>query len=229
MSRYYLFHEVISDVNELPSGFARKVSKYVLSFTDFTKAIEKLNPDVDILTFDDAGWSQEEAIRLANSKGFRTILFVPTSFIDKEGFMSKQSIIDIASNTLNIIGCHGHSHIMSFMTGERWKKEINNLRDAKNEYGFVNFDYLALPGGTLNMDFIKAYKDNISEKPRVFHSGNSNMLVQFLNDEILWMSRCQVLDSNVKKRGSSYFVREIKTILKQLYYGKIIKYSKRQF
>lgn len=219
--RYFMFHEVLGTLEALPSGFAQEKTKYVLYSTDFDKVLSMLNPKLDILTFDDGGISQYDAIRRANYYGFSTILFMPTQFIGKDHFLSDRDLRELTSCSLNKIGCHGHRHNMATFTPEELEEEIKSIVEQVNNRNYIDFQYLALPGGTLNMDFVNLYKKYVHRDVKVFHSCSSNLVVSKMFPYIDWCPRVQVLDSNIGKRGFTFCIRELKSITKQIYYGKV--------
>ena len=82
---------------------------YDLSIENFISLIDsisvKINPKDLIITFDDGFNSIVPAVEYSLKKGYKTIAFIISDYIDKDGFLSKKDIKYIHS-----IGCTIGSH-----------------------------------------------------------------------------------------------------------------------
>lgn len=221
-TRYLLFHEVdfLEKRECYPIGFQIEKNKYVLDKETYSLILRQEDPNKVVLTFDDAGYSQYDAIKLANQYGFRTILFVPIAFIDKPSFMTFKQIIDLNKSNLNIIGVHGFNHRMDALNSFDAIHEVNSLRDASLKYNFINFHHLALPGGTFNMHFMRLYNEAFQHRVNFYHSGSFNLVVNWIAPKWIFKSRLQVIDKGYNLYDIKLIYRELKTIVRQIYYGK---------
>ena len=221
-TRYLLFHEVdfLEKSECYPIGFQMKKNKYVLDKETYSSVLRHEDPNKVVLTFDDAGYSQYDAIKLANLHGFKTILFVPIAFINQPTFMTFEQIIDLSKNNLNIIGVHGFNHRMDSLNSHDAKREVNLLMDASLKYDFINFHHLALPGGTFNMNFMRLYNEAFQQRVNFYHSGSLNSIVNWIAPEWMFKSRWQVIDEGYSRYNIKLIYRELKTIIRQIYYGK---------
>lgn len=92
------YHQFTDDYNDYK--FSRMYSRFR----------EDLDTKVfDVVTVDDAHWSSRKAFEMMRDRNHRGILFVPTSLIGEDGYLTWKEISLISQ--FHEIGNHSHNHI----------------------------------------------------------------------------------------------------------------------
>ena len=102
-----------------------------------------------IFTFDDGGISAVKTIApILEKYQFKGIFFIPTAFIEQDGFLSEADINTLHKNG-HIIGSHSHSHPtkMNRMPYEDIVKEWQTSSSILSEIISSSIEYASVPGG----------------------------------------------------------------------------------
>tara|TARA_B100000886_G_scaffold335209_1_gene291922 strand:+ start:7151 stop:7873 length:723 start_codon:yes stop_codon:yes gene_type:complete len=153
---------------------------YDLKIETFTSLIDfiskEIKPTKITLTFDDGFKSIIPAVEYAMEKGFITIAYIISDYIDKDGFLSRNDI-----KYLNRIGCiigsHSKSHRdLSKLAGDLLKTElIESKRELEKIIG-EDVNHFSFPYGAYNKYAKRAaktiYTFNAISKPNFFKEKN---------------------------------------------------------
>ena len=153
---------------------------YDLSIESFISLInfisEKINPRKITITFDDGFKSIIPAVEISLKKGYKTIVFIISDYIDKDGFLSEKDI-----KYLHSIGCkigsHSKSHKdLSKVKNDILKTELIESKKVLERITGVKVNYFAFPYGSHNKLSIKKakniYKFNAISRPNFFKEKN---------------------------------------------------------
>lgn len=151
-------------------------SFYDISIENFISLIdflsEKINPKKTIITFDDGFKSIIPAVEHSLKKGFKTIAYIISDYIDKDGFLTKKDI-----KYLNSIGCTIGSHSKSHRDLSKAEEDILiiELLESKKileEIIGLKVKHFSFPYGSHNKFSIKKaksiYEFNALSRPNFF-------------------------------------------------------------
>jgi len=153
-----LFHEV----GERGGGFAHSASKYRLrkkDYLNFLDVFSRYPQDEHLITFDDGGKSNLDAVEAASDYNFTIKIFIPTAFIGKKGFMSEGEILDLAQISNVEIGSHSVNHPDFFNILTRSEQMIEMIDSKKRLEDILQNDVkeFSIPGGiAFNSSFVLA-------------------------------------------------------------------------
>ena len=137
---------------------------------------ERINPREITITFDDGFKSIIPAVEISLKKGYKTIVFIISDYIDKDGFLSEKDI-----KYLHSIGCtigsHSKSHKdLSKVKNDILKIELIESKKVLERITGVKINYFAFPYGAHNKLSIKKakniYKFNALSRPNFFKEKN---------------------------------------------------------
>ena len=153
---------------------------YDLKFEKFISLIDfisnKINPKKITLTFDDGFKSIIPAVEYSLNKGFITIAYIISDYIDKDGFLTKKDIKYLYSIGC-IIGSHSKSHRDLSKVGKDLLKIelIESKRVLENIIG-VEINHFSFPYGAHNKYVMRKaktiYKFNAISRPNFFKENN---------------------------------------------------------
>lgn len=143
-------------LHELDPSPNPKYSYYTLpeaAFRDIARRIELMHPGKILYTFDD-GYSSDLEVSLpileevgAVSRG---CFFLTTSWIGKEGYMTKDQVRHLSSHPVTI-GTHGHTHaFFDKMTDKELSGELAVSRRIIEGITGKPVDALSVPGGNFD-------------------------------------------------------------------------------
>lgn len=162
-----LYHDVIEgndpDVSGLPG---KNPAEYKISRNEFDRHLAAVGnalrspvvtdpccPDSStppvMFTFDDGGISCYELIAPAlEAKGWKGIFFIPTDYIDKKAFVSREQIRELHSRG-HVIGSHSCSHPkkISECSQEQLQKEWCTSLEVLSDILQKPVTYASIPGG----------------------------------------------------------------------------------
>ena len=109
---------------------------------------EKCLEKFAVITFDDVPLdAYENAIPILKELQIPFTFFVTTSFLEKEGFVSKEQLVDLDRNcTLCTIGSHTITHPKLRRVSDSFEELIGSKRQLETMLGH-SVDYLAYPYG----------------------------------------------------------------------------------
>lgn len=110
----------------------------------------KSNIKFAVVTFDDVPYSMySNAYPILQALQIPFTLFITTSYLDKDGYLSKLNLKTIASNNLCTIGAHTVSHpVLNKLKNSREEME-NSKKELENIIG-KKIEFLAYPYGRRN-------------------------------------------------------------------------------
>lgn len=162
-----MYHDVVDRAGTSPSGFrGAAADAYKLERAEFElqlEAIARITPPVSVelvaeqwdsrrpvfLTFDDGGSSAGATIAASlERRGWRGHFMVPTEFIGRPGFLTREQIRGLRHRG-HAIGSHSCSH-PHFMASCRWDellKEWSTSADVLSEILEERVSVASVPGG----------------------------------------------------------------------------------
>tara|TARA_B100001989_G_C24524919_1_gene458080 strand:- start:259 stop:981 length:723 start_codon:yes stop_codon:yes gene_type:complete len=153
---------------------------YDLSIENFISLIDylgnKINPEKIIITFDDGFKSIIPAVEKSLKKGYKTIVYIISDYIDKEGFLSKKDIKYLYSIGCKI-GSHSKSHKdLSKVNNDILKLELTESKKVLEKIIGEEVIHFAFPYGSFNKFSIKRakniYKFTAISRPNFFKEEN---------------------------------------------------------
>jgi peptidoglycan/xylan/chitin deacetylase (PgdA/CDA1 family) len=146
----YLFRWMFHKIDPTPNPAYSYYTLPEAAFRDIARKIETLQPGRVLFTFDD-GYSSDLEVSLpileeagAVSRGH---FFITTSWIGKEGYMTRTQIRQLASRPVSI-GTHGHTHgFFDRMTDKEITEELSVSRQIVEGITGKPVDTLSVPGG----------------------------------------------------------------------------------
>jgi peptidoglycan/xylan/chitin deacetylase (PgdA/CDA1 family) len=146
----YLFRWMLHKIDPSPDP---PYSYYTLpeaAFRDIAQRIELQHPGKIIYTFDDGHSSDLEiSLSILEEVGAvsRGCFFITTSWIGKEGYMTKDQVYSLANRPVSI-GTHGHTHgFFDKMTDKELAEELSVSRQIVEGITGRQVDALSVPGG----------------------------------------------------------------------------------
>lgn len=161
-----MYHDIVSQ-KDIKSGFQNKSS--VMYNTDSSLleqqilAIKNQGGGIEnvVYTFDDGGVSLFNlGVPVLDRYGIKGVFFIPTAFIGKCGFMSKEQIVELHKSG-HIIGSHSHTHpsnIASLKYDDivlEWKTSLDILSEILGE----TIDTASIPNGYCSSKVLRAAKE----------------------------------------------------------------------
>ena len=153
---------------------------YDLSIENFISLIDsisvKINPKDITITFDDGFNSIVPAVEYSLKKGYKTIAFIISDYIDKDGFLSKKDIKYIHSIGCTI-GSHSKSHRdLSKVQNDILKIELIESKKVLEKIIGEKVNHFSFPYGANNKFSLKKakniYKFNAISRPNFFKEKN---------------------------------------------------------
>ena len=155
---HYLFRWMLHRIDPSPNP---PYSYYTLPEADFreiAQRIETQHPGKILYTFDD-GYSSDLEVSLpiledvgAASRGF---FFITTSWIGKEGYMTKEQARSLSKYPVSI-GTHGHTHgFFARMSDKELAGELSVSRQIMEGITGKPVDALSVPGGKFDDRLVK--------------------------------------------------------------------------
>lgn len=126
-----------SDRNHLRAITMSKLDLIILSYHEFNEEFSEypfsrmycqFREDIetktyDLITIDDAHQSCLKAFEMLKDRNIRGMLFVPTSLIDQEGYLTWPQVVRVSEH--HQIGNHSHNHInLQTLKADEVKEEI---------------------------------------------------------------------------------------------------------
>ena len=155
---HYLFRWMLHKVDPSPNPL---YSYYTLPegvFRNIARRIESQHPGKILYTFDD-GYSSDLEVSLpileevgAVSRG---CFFITTSWIGKEGYMTKDQVRQLSNRPVSI-GTHGHTHgFFDRMTDKELAEELYVSREIVGGITGKPVESLSVPGGKFDARLAK--------------------------------------------------------------------------
>jgi len=146
----YLFRWMLHKIDHSPDPPYSYYTLTEAAFRDIAQRIESQHPGRILYTFDD-GYSSDLEVSLpileevgAVSRG---CFFITTSWIGKEGYMTKDQVRQLSNRPVSI-GTHGHTHgFFDKMTDRELAEELSVSRQIVEEITGKPVDVLSVPGG----------------------------------------------------------------------------------
>ena len=196
---------------------------YDLKFEKFISLIDfisnKINPKKITLTFDDGFKSIIPAVEYSLEKGFNTIAYIISDYIDKDGFLTKKDIKYLHSIGC-IIGSHSKSHRDLSKVGKDYLKTelIESKRKLEKIIG-EEVNHFSFPYGEYNK-YVKRkakniYQFNAISRPNFFREKNilGRISINSLNcdrhDDILNLLRKKLVYKYVLRLFISFILKKI--------------------
>tara|TARA_B100001248_G_scaffold221335_1_gene177463 strand:+ start:759 stop:1481 length:723 start_codon:yes stop_codon:yes gene_type:complete len=167
-----IFHSFNNNPNS-DRFYDLKIENFI-SLIDFIS--QKIKPTKITLTFDDGFKSIIPAVEYSLRKGFKTIAYIISDYIDKDGFLTKKDIKYLYS-----IGCIIGSHSKSHRDLSKIGKDIlkNELLESKRVLEKIigeEVNHFSFPYGAYNKYAIRKaktiYKFNAISRPNFFKQKN---------------------------------------------------------
>ena len=100
------------------------------------------------LTFDDGTEDHHERVLpLLAERGWRAMFFVPTTHLDRPGFVTRAQLRAIA-DAGHIIGCHGHDHLrLDRMSDAEIQRQLETSLGILRDVTGQPVEFFAPPGG----------------------------------------------------------------------------------
>ena len=119
------------------------------------------------VTIDDGGKSSLEIARFLTRFNIRGIFFIPSLYINKEGFLDSQEIIEL-HRLGHLIGSHSHSHPTPFcrLSSAEIKRETVTSTSILSEIIGDEVTHFSIPGGEINR---KCLNDVATSDGRIRH------------------------------------------------------------
>ena len=141
-----------------------------ISLIDFLS--KRIEPNQITITFDDGFESIIPAVEYALKKGFKTIAYIITDYIDKEGFLSKNNILYL-HNIGCIIGSHSKSHKdLSKVSNDIVDFELKESKNFLEKIIGIEVNHFSFPYGSHNKYLLNKvrniYKFNAISRPNFF-------------------------------------------------------------
>ncbi len=166
-----MYHDVL-DHKLLRSGFQNpEAHKYKIEKRIFEEQIEIISRNIEtnkidknnlFLTFDDGGISFIDIIApILEKYGLKGYFFITTNFINKEGFISRENIMELYRRG-HFIGIHSHTHPqnISLLREDQiryeWEKSLKILRDILKK----DILYASIPGGFFSKRSLSVLQEN---------------------------------------------------------------------
>lgn len=147
---HYLFRWMLHKVDPSPNPLYSYYTLPEAAFRDIARRIESMHPGKILYTFDD-GYSSDYEVSLpileevgALSRG---CFFITTSWIGKDGYMTRDQVRQLASRPVSI-GTHGHTHgFFAKMTDKELAGELSVSRQIVEGITGRPVESLSIPGG----------------------------------------------------------------------------------
>jgi len=220
-----IFHSFNNNPNS-DKFYDLKIETFI-SLIDFIS--EKINPTKITLTFDDGFKSIIPAVEYAIEKGFITIAYIISDYIDKDGFLSKSDIKYLYSIGC-IIGSHSKSHRDLSKLGVNLLKTelIESKRELEKIIG-EDINHFSFPYGAYNKYAKRKaktiYTFNAISRPNFFDE--KNIIGRISINSLNCNRHNNVLELLRKKISYKYVIRLfISKILKKFLPNKIYIFLK---
>ena len=196
---------------------------YDLSIREYISLIDFLGKNIDpknlTITFDDGFKSIIPAIEYALRKGYKTIAYIITDFVEKEGFLSIKDI-----QYLNRIGCEIGSHSKSHRDLKKVDKKLLHIELIESKKFLENIIgneiiHFSFPYGSHNKFLINKvrsiYKFNAISRPNFFNQ--KNLIGRISVTSLNCKKHAKILQILNKKLSYKYVLRLfLSFILKKL-------------
>ena len=128
------------------------------------------------ITFDDGFKSIIPAVEFSLENQFKTIIFVVTDYIGKEGFLTNNDLISLSSKGC-IIGSHSKSHAnLAILNKKRLREELIESKLVLEKILNKKVDIFSFPYGQRNKqslkEALKNYKFVAISRPLLFKKNN---------------------------------------------------------
>ncbi len=172
MYPYLIFHSF--NKNPYSDNFYDLSIENFISLIDFLSV--RINPSKITITFDDGFNSIIPAVEYSLKKGYKTIAYIISDYINKDGFLSKKDI-----KYLHSIGCtigsHSKSHRdLSKVSKEILKVELIESKKVLEKIIGEKVTHFSFPYGAHNKYSLKKakniYKFNALSRPNFFNEEN---------------------------------------------------------
>lgn len=161
-SAIVMFHHVRDDEAIDILNSCKSTTKELLGFCDYLRdnrqvvsiheLVEKVNygkaKDMVVVSFDDVPQNfYTTAFPILKEYGFPFILYIATGFLDKEGYLTSEQVIELSKDSLCTIGCHTFSHIFLKDSKDLEREVITCKIELEQLIGLKIVDF-AYPYGT---------------------------------------------------------------------------------
>lgn len=138
--------------------FSDEYSDYSFSRM-YARFREDLDNNVfDKISVDDAHWSSRKAFEMMRERNHRGILFVPTSLIGEDGYLTWKEVSTISE--YHDIGNHSHNHVnLQSLSREQVQEEILTANSLIEKHTGKRPRFFVPPFNKYNN-----YIDNVAEK-----------------------------------------------------------------
>ena len=157
-----MFHDVATEAVD-KEGMSFSVTKYQFEkylqgskkngkqFVDDVCSFPKMGRDGILLTFDDGLKSVEDVVLpICRELGIPFTVFVVTGYVEKEGYLSWKSLMNVAKDPLVTIGSHSVSHPMfRELSVEKKEEELKDSKKALEDRLEIEINDFAFPYGSL--------------------------------------------------------------------------------
>ena len=154
--RVYMFHNVDDDADiysitkenfESFIGYLCENKKIV----DADTLIREKDPDHVVITFDDVYESvYRNVYPLLKEKGVPYYLFVCNEYLDKDGYLNRDELKEMLSESKAILGSHNMKHELSrFKDGSVLKKELLDSKEELEKISGAEIRSMAFPYGSM--------------------------------------------------------------------------------
>tara|TARA_Y100000589_G_C27118107_1_gene615195 strand:- start:717 stop:1448 length:732 start_codon:yes stop_codon:yes gene_type:complete len=188
-----IFHSFENNINSDPF--------YDLRLIEFKKILEFLKSQKDgrriIITFDDGYKSIIPAVEFSLKNKFKTIIFVVTDYLDKEGFLTKKDL-----NYLSSKGCQVGSHTKSHANLNKLK--MNLLEDELLESKQILEKIINKKVTSLSFPYGQKNKLSIKKAFQYYDLIYISRPLIFKNDSII--GRISINKSNINKYENIFYL-----------------------
>ena len=156
-----MYHDVVS-YTDGTSGFQNiEALQYKVDCQLFEAHLKTIEGGGGRLTFDDGGISAYTCVApLLEKYDLIGIFFIPTAYIDKPGFLTRNQIVELHRRG-HIIGSHSHTHPVNMTSLDymeicsEWKTSLEILSNIIGE----RIDVASVPNGYTSKNILKAAKE----------------------------------------------------------------------
>jgi peptidoglycan/xylan/chitin deacetylase (PgdA/CDA1 family) len=161
-----LYHDVVPiavrDTVGFPGALAARYKLEPALFAEHLRVLADAGVDVGVvepgrappavaLTFDDGGSSAVAVASALERSGWRGHFFVPTSVIDRRGFLTREGIRELAAQG-HVVGSHSHTHptYMRHLSRDELDREWRQSREILSEVLGVSPTAASVAGGAVS-------------------------------------------------------------------------------
>lgn len=155
-SIFFVFHRIDTQPSEFDSLSYKQFKKFISSL----RISENISGRKICLTLDDGYLSDfEVALPLSLKYKLPFISFIPTSNIDKKGFLSRNNVYDLSKNGF-LIGSHSHKHErIKSQTINKWKEDVYKSKCILEDIISKEIESFSFPFGEYSL----AHKNVLKE------------------------------------------------------------------